>query len=147
MTKINKVFDKYFDLCETILFLLYPLFSFSFAQFYWWGTASPASSDRTSLVVKFLLRKLGCTLTWRENAVPQLRNCVALQLNQKVLCGSCALLRKLKKLNCAFCAALLLVEKIVALCCAALKWYNVYSTHLWYLKGNLYKILAKLKKV
>ena len=43
------------------------------------------------------------------------RNCVALQLSQKVHSGNCAALQKLKKLNCAFCAALLLVEKIVAL--------------------------------
>ena len=42
-------------------------------------------------------------------------NCVALQLNQKVHCGSCAALQKLNKLNCAFCAARLLVKKIVAL--------------------------------
>ena len=28
--------------------------------------------------MKFQLRKLGCALTWYENAVPQLRNCVAL---------------------------------------------------------------------
>ena len=42
-------------------------------------------------------------------------NCVALQPNQKVHCGSCATLQKLKKLNCAFFAALLLVEKIFAL--------------------------------
>ena len=68
-------------------------------------------------VVKFQLRKLSCGLTWYENAVPQLRNCVALQLNQKVHCGSCAALQKLKKINCAFCAALLLVETIVALSC------------------------------
>ena len=58
-------------------------------------------------VVKFKLRKLGCALTWYENAVPQLRNCVALQLNQKAHCGSCAALQKLKKnklriLRCAF---------------------------------------------
>ena len=71
-------------------------------------------------VVKFELRKLGCALTWYENTVPQLRNCVALQLNQKVHCGSCAALQKVKNLNCAFCAALFLVKKIVALCCAAL---------------------------
>ena len=49
MTKINKVFDKYFDLCETILFYIYTLFSFSFAQFFTWGTASSASPNRTSL--------------------------------------------------------------------------------------------------
>ena len=30
MTKINKVFDKYFDLCETILFQLYRLLYFRF---------------------------------------------------------------------------------------------------------------------
>ena len=71
-------------------------------------------------VVIFQLRKLGCALTWYENVVPQLRNCVALQLNQKVHCGSCAALQRAKKLNCAFCAALSLVKKIVALCCAAL---------------------------
>ena len=58
-------------------------------------------------VVKFRLRKLGCALTWYENTVPQLRNCVALQLNQKVYCGSCAALQKAKKiklriLRCAF---------------------------------------------
>ena len=70
--------------------------------------------------VKFLLGKLGCALTWCENDVPQLRNCVALQLNEEVRCGSFAALQKLKKLNCTFCAALLDVEKIVALCCAAL---------------------------
>ena len=71
-------------------------------------------------VVKFPLQKLGCALTWYENAVPQLRNCVALQLNQKVHCGSSAALQKAKKLNCAFCDALSLVKKIVALCCASL---------------------------
>ena len=65
--------------------------------------------------VKFLLRKVGFALTWYENAVPQLQSCVALQLNQKVHCGSCATLQKLKKLNCAVCIALLLVEKIAAL--------------------------------
>ena len=70
--------------------------------------------------VKFRLRKLGCALTWYENAVPQLLNCAALQLNQKVHCGSCAALAKLKKLSCEFRAAFLLVEKIVALSCAAL---------------------------
>ena len=53
-------------------------------------------------VVKFQLWKLGCALTWYENAVAQLRNCAALQLNQKVYCGSCAALQKLKKSNCAF---------------------------------------------
>ena len=46
-----------------------------------------------------------------RKCLPQLRNCVALQLNQKVHCGSCAALQKLKKVNCAFYAALLLVEK------------------------------------
>ena len=71
-------------------------------------------------VEKFQLRKLGCALTWYENAVSQLQNRVALQLNQKVYCGSCAALQKLKKFNCTLCAALLLVEKIVALCCSAL---------------------------
>ena len=68
--------------------------------------------------MKFRLRKLDCALTWCENAVPQLRNCVALQLNQKAHCGSCAGLQKSKKFNCAFCAALSLVEKIIWLCCA-----------------------------
>ena len=59
-------------------------------------------------VFKIQLRKLGCTLTWYENPIPQLQNCVALQLNQKVYCGSCAALQKLKKirklriLRCAF---------------------------------------------
>ena len=48
-------------------------------------------------VFKIQLRKLGCALTWYENPIPQLRNCVALQLNQKVNCGSCAALQKLKK--------------------------------------------------
>ena len=57
--------------------------------------------------MKFQLRKLGCALTWYENTVPQLRNCVALQLNQKVYCESCAALQKLKKIKsrilpCAF---------------------------------------------
>ena len=61
-------------------------------------------------VVKFQLRKLDCALTWYENAVPQLRNCVALQLNEKVHCETCA--------------ALLQVEKIVALCCTALLVYS-----------------------
>ena len=41
-------------------------------------------------VVKFQLRKLGFILTLYEIAVPQLRNSVALQLNQKIHCGSCA---------------------------------------------------------
>ena len=71
-------------------------------------------------VVKFQLRKLGCALAWSGNAIPQLRKCVALQLNQKVHCESCTALQKLKKINCAFCAVLLLVEKIVRLRCAAL---------------------------
>ena len=71
-------------------------------------------------VVKFQWQKLCSTLTWYENAVPQLQNCVALKPNQKVDCGSCAALQKLKKLDCTFCIALLLDEKIVALCCAVL---------------------------
>ena len=66
-------------------------------------------------VVRFQLLKLSCALAWYENAVPQLRNCAVLQLNQKVHCGSCAALQKLQNLNCAFCVALLLFEKIVAL--------------------------------
>ena len=37
-------------------------------------------------VVKFQLQKLGCTLTWYEHAVPQLRLCAALLLNQKFHC-------------------------------------------------------------
>ena len=48
-------------------------------------------------VMKFQLRNLGCTLTWHENAFPQLPDCVALQLNQKGHCGSWAALQKLKK--------------------------------------------------
>ena len=71
-------------------------------------------------VVKFQLRKLDCALTWNENAVPQLQNCVVLQLNQKLDCESCAALQKLKTFNHAFCAALSLFEKIVALSCTAL---------------------------
>ena len=71
-------------------------------------------------VVKFQLRKLGCALTWYENAVPQWRNCIALQLNKKAQCECCAVLQKLKKINCAFCAALLVVKNVVALCCVAL---------------------------
>ena len=47
-------------------------------------------------VVKFQLRKLGCALTWYENAVLQLRNCVALQLHEKIFCESCAAPQKLK---------------------------------------------------
>ena len=47
-------------------------------------------------VVKFQLRKLDCALTRYKNAVPQLRNCVALQLNQKIHCGIWATLQKLK---------------------------------------------------
>ena len=66
-------------------------------------------------IVKSQLRKLNYASTWYENAVPQLRNCVALQLNQRVHWGSCAALQEFKTLNCAFCAALLLVKKIVAL--------------------------------
>ena len=50
-------------------------------------------------VVKFPLRKLGCAFTWYENAAPQLWNCVALQLNQKVHCGGCAALQKIKKIK------------------------------------------------
>ena len=45
---------------------------------------------------KFQLQKLGCALTWYENAAPKLRNCVALQLNQKVHRGSCAALQEAK---------------------------------------------------
>ena len=60
--------------------------------------------------VKFQLRKLGCALTWFENAVMQLQNCVAFQLNQKVYSGSCAAFQKLKTLNCAF-----KIDKIVVL--------------------------------
>ena len=71
-------------------------------------------------VVKFQLQKLGCALAWYENAIPHLRNCVALQLNQKVYGGGCAALQNLKKLNFAICDSFLLVEKIVAFCCAAL---------------------------
>ena len=57
--------------------------------------------------MKSQLEKLGCTLTWYENLVPQLRNCVALQLNQKVHCESCATFKKLKRtklriLRCTF---------------------------------------------
>ena len=48
-------------------------------------------------VLKFQLRKLDCALTWYENAVPQLQNCVANQLNQKSHRGSSAALQKLKK--------------------------------------------------
>ena len=57
-------------------------------------------------VLKFQLWKLGCPLTWQENVVPQLRNYLALQLNQKAHCGGCAVLKKLKKLNCKLCALL-----------------------------------------
>ena len=32
--------------------------------------------------VRFQLLKLNCALTWSENAIPQLRNCVVLHLNQ-----------------------------------------------------------------
>ena len=58
-------------------------------------------------VVTFQLQKLGCALTWYENAIPQLRNCVALQLHEKVHCERCAALQKLKNiklhiLRCAF---------------------------------------------
>ena len=35
MIKISKVFDKYFDLGENILFYLYTLFLLSFVQLYW----------------------------------------------------------------------------------------------------------------
>ena len=62
-------------------------------------------------VAKFQLQKLGCALTWHKNAVLQLRNCVVLQLNQKVHSGSCAVLQKLQKLICAYCAALLQVKR------------------------------------
>ena len=71
-------------------------------------------------IVKLLLRKLDSALTWYKNAFLQLRNCVAVQLNQKIHCGSCAAVQELKNLNCAFCAVLLLVEEIVALRCTAL---------------------------
>ena len=59
------------------------------------------------------MRKLGFTLTWhKKNAVSQLWNYIAFQLNQKVHFGSCTALQKLKtKLNCAFCAALSLLER------------------------------------
>ena len=39
---------------------------------------------RLNCVVKFQLQKLGFILTWYEIAVQQLRNSVALQLNQKI---------------------------------------------------------------
>ena len=71
-----------------------------------------------ALMVKFQLRKLSCALTWYENAVPHLRNCVATESKsslRKLRCDS-----EIKKLNCAFCATFLLVEKIVALYYAAL---------------------------
>ena len=58
-------------------------------------------------VVKFQLRKLGYPLTRFKNVILQLRNCVALHLNQKVYCGGCAALQNWKKielhiLRCAF---------------------------------------------
>ena len=65
-------------------------------------------------VMKFQSRKLGCALTWYKNAILQLQNCIALQLNQKVHCESSTVLQKFKKLNCTFGAALLVVEKIIA---------------------------------
>ena len=71
-------------------------------------------------IVKFQLRKLGWVLTWYKNAVPQLQNCVALQLNQKFLYRSCAKHRKLKKIKLHIFDALLQVKKLVAPCCAAL---------------------------
>ena len=86
-------------------------------------------------VVKFQLRKLDCALTWYKNVLPQLRNRVALQLNQNVYCGSCAALQKLKKLNCAFCTALLPVEKLL-LFLALRFWYKVICAHLWLKYGN-----------
>ena len=55
MIKINKFFGIYFDLCVNISFKLYTLFLFFFAQFFRGGTASPASPDRTCLVLKYTL--------------------------------------------------------------------------------------------
>ena len=43
-----------------------------------------------------------CGLTWYQNVAPQLRSYIALQLNQKVYCGTWAALQKLEKFNCAF---------------------------------------------
>ena len=43
-----------------------------------------------------IVKIIGCILTWYKNAIPQLRNCVVLELNQKVHCGSCDALQKLK---------------------------------------------------
>ena len=52
-----------------------------------------------------IAKLIGCALTWYENGVPQLWNCVALQLNQKAHCRSCASeikQIKLRILRCAF---------------------------------------------
>ena len=60
-----------------------------------------AKNAAFALRCEISIAEVGLRLTWYDNAVPQLRNCAALQLNQKVPCGSCAALQKLKKLNCA----------------------------------------------
>ena len=73
-----------------------------------------------ALCCEISIAEVGLRFNLVKNAVLQLWNCVALQLNQKVDCGSCAALQKAKKLNCAFRAKRSLVKKIVALCCAAL---------------------------
>ena len=70
-------------------------------------------------VVKFHLRKLGCALTWYKTAVLQLRNCVALQLNQNVHCGSCDVLQYF---------AMRFYWLKISLCLVALRFrYNVIS--------------------
>ena len=86
-------FDRNIDKCQACLANYLLLFSLKLQK-----------TQYLHCVVKFRLRKLGCALTWYENAVP-------LQLNQKDHCGSCAALQKAKKIKLRICAALLLVEK------------------------------------
>ena len=78
-------FDRNSDKCWPYLANYFLVFSLKFKKMRY-----------LHCVVKFQLRKLGCALTWYEKTVSQLRNCVALQLNQKVHCGSCAALQKEK---------------------------------------------------
>ena len=74
---------------------------------------------------------------WFKNAVLQLRNCVALPLNQKVYCGSCSALQNIKKLNCAFCALRALLRCVfgVMLCVPASASNSNVSPSCWRLLG------------
>ena len=58
MTKINKVFDKYFDLCETILFQLYRLLYFRFPLHNSTGEAQPHLPPLTARPCSIIIIKV-----------------------------------------------------------------------------------------